>query len=327
MALVFPDDFIDQILCGDALDLVPALADNCLDGVLIDPPYGAGMAYRNDASVPEAVDLLTRFLPLVEPKLRRNGHLAMFWTMRDLDLGIDALRAAGFMYRRTLAMYLAKGSARPYLGWLPRTQAIIIGQKYLPATPSEFHAELAHYLAAAMARRGITRAEVAQQLGCNSRLVMKWTRLGDPAWCLPTPRFYGPLKQLLDLDDRFDIMLTREPAGTRSQRGDFAYRHDTYVVDQRRETMQHPSQKPLSVVEHVVTCLAPKGGVILDAFCGSGTTAVACQKHDRRFIGFDIDPAFCAVARDRCQAVAAPAELPLLAWLAGMDGNPSTPAP
>jgi DNA modification methylase len=275
------------------------IPDNYLDGVLIDPPYGEAMGYEGDDTLSTAEELLGSFLKKVEPKAKRNAHIAIFWTFRNLDVCIDTLRNSGFMYRRTLSMYIPKGNARPYLGWLPRTQAIVIGQKYLPKTPSEFHTEMAEYLAAAVERSGLSRNQIAKRLGCDSRLVMKWTRVGDPAWCLPTPRFYKPLKEILKLDDTFDILLTREPSSCHGVKGDFEYKHDTYIVDDKNEKMLHPSQKPLAVVEHLVTCLAPRGGIILDGFSGSGTTAVACQRTGRNFIAFEANSDYCEIARTR----------------------------
>jgi len=127
---------------------------------------------------------------------------------------------------------------------------------------------------------------------------MKWTRVGDPSWCLPTPRFYRPLKELLHLDERFDILLDRKPSA--ESHGDFKYLHDTYIVDDSNVEMLHPSQKPLKVVEHIVTCVSPPGGLVLDGFCGSGTTAVACRNTGRRYIAIDISEEFCQIARARC---------------------------
>ena len=41
---------------------------------------------------------------------------------------------------------------------------------------------------------------------------------------------------------------------------------------------------------------------------GSGTTAVASARHGRRFIGYEINESYCAIARERVTALAAPAD-------------------
>ena len=292
-------ELLNQIVCGDCLSIIPQLPDNSIDGVLIDPPYGEAMGYDGDETLNSAEELLLAFLRKIEPKLKRNAHLAIFWTMRNVDVCIDALKSTGYTFRRVLSMYIPKGGARPYLGWLPRTQAIVIGQKYLPKHPSEFHRDMAEYLNNALLKSGLTKTQVAKSLNCDSRLVMKWTRVGDPAWCLPTPRFYKPLKTLLKLDDTFDILLDREPGTTSEQRDGFVYQHDTYIVDNQNVEMLHPSQKPLKVVEHIVSCLSPEGGIVLDGFAGSGTTAMACKNTGRNFVAIEISPEFCEIARKR----------------------------
>lgn len=287
------------LIQGDCLKFLSGIEDESLDSIVIDPPYGESMGYDGDGSISDAESLLNSFLRIASSKLKKNKHIAIFWTMRNLDVCIDAVRSHGLTYRRTLSMYIPKGGARPYLGWLPRTQAIVIAQKYLASQPSEFHFQMAEYLSEAVARSGLSRGDIAKKLNCNSRLVMKWTRQGDPAWCLPTPRFYGPLKIMLNLDSRFDVLLDREPAYNHSLR-DFEYKHDTYVVDVAKEGgMIHPSQKPLSVVKHIVSCLSEEGETVFDGFMGSGTTGVACAQTNRNFIGVEISPEFYEIAKNR----------------------------
>lgn len=289
----------NEIVCVNCLDFIPTLDDLSLDAVVSDPPYGSQMGYNGDESLPVAEDLLYAYLRVVAPKLKRGGHVVLFWTMRNLDVLIDAVRSCGYMYRRTLSMYLPRGSARPYLGWLPRTQAIVVAQKYLPKQPSEFHEDMAGYLYNAMVKSDHTRTSLAKALNCDSRLIMKWTRKGDPAWCLPTPRFYKPLKDILSLDDTFDVLLDREPSGGVAGRDDLVYKHDTYIVDNVKEEMLHVSQKPLHVIEHIIQCVVPPGGVVFDGFAGSGTTAVAAKKLGREFICCEISPEFCEIANKR----------------------------
>lgn len=77
------------------------------------------------------------------------------------------------------------------------------------------------------------------------------------------------------------------------------------------ERAAHPTQKPLEIVERMVLSSCPPGGLVLDPFAGSGTTAVACLRHGRRFVGFEINPTYIEVARQRVgatqPALAAPA--------------------
>ena len=61
----------------------------------------------------------------------------------------------------------------------------------------------------------------------------------------------------------------------------------------------HPCEKPLPVFELFIHASSNKDDIILDPFIGSGTTAVACKKLNRKFIGIEINPEYCKIAKKR----------------------------
>ena len=61
----------------------------------------------------------------------------------------------------------------------------------------------------------------------------------------------------------------------------------------------HPCEKPLPLFELFVHASSNKNDIVLDPFVGSGTTAVACKKLNRKFIGIDINEKYCNIARKR----------------------------
>jgi len=73
------------------------------------------------------------------------------------------------------------------------------------------------------------------------------------------------------------------------------------------ERAEHPTQKPLELVERMILASCPLGGLVLDPFLGSGTTAAACARLGRRFAGFEINADYCRVARERVAAAHAAA--------------------
>jgi site-specific DNA-methyltransferase (adenine-specific) len=68
---------------------------------------------------------------------------------------------------------------------------------------------------------------------------------------------------------------------------------------QHAERVDHPTQKPLEIIERMVLASCPPGGRVLDPFMGSGTTAVACARHGRQFVGYEVNPDYCEIARQR----------------------------
>lgn len=61
----------------------------------------------------------------------------------------------------------------------------------------------------------------------------------------------------------------------------------------------HPTQKPEIILRRFVEDSTQPGDLVLDPFCGSGTTGVACVQTGRRFIGIEIDPGYADIARAR----------------------------
>lgn len=62
---------------------------------------------------------------------------------------------------------------------------------------------------------------------------------------------------------------------------------------------KHPAQKPLYLLKKILLASTREGDLVLDPFCGSGTTGVACKFLSRNFIGIDSNPDFIALAKER----------------------------
>lgn len=70
-----------------------------------------------------------------------------------------------------------------------------------------------------------------------------------------------------------------------------------HAEDPEREN--HPTQKPLEIIGRIIKASCPEQGVVLDPFMGSGTTAAACIKLNRNYIGFEINPDYCKMIQSR----------------------------
>ena len=66
-----------------------------------------------------------------------------------------------------------------------------------------------------------------------------------------------------------------------------------------KERTGYPTQKPLKLVERIVTASSPPGGLVMDVFAGSGTTGDAAHKHGRSFVLADTNPQAIEVMRER----------------------------
>jgi site-specific DNA-methyltransferase (adenine-specific) len=61
----------------------------------------------------------------------------------------------------------------------------------------------------------------------------------------------------------------------------------------------HPAAYPVSLASWMCSLITKPGDIILDPFCGSGTTCVAAKKLGRRYIGIELSEKYCRIARNR----------------------------
>ena len=71
------------------------------------------------------------------------------------------------------------------------------------------------------------------------------------------------------------------------------------INSQSTERMGYPTQKPIALMERILELSSKKDDLVLDAFCGCGTTLIAAQKLGRKWIGIDISPTACRVMAQR----------------------------
>ena len=61
----------------------------------------------------------------------------------------------------------------------------------------------------------------------------------------------------------------------------------------------HPTVKPIALIEYLIKLVSRKGAIVLDPFLGSGTTAIACLKLERQFIGIEKEEEYIEIAKAR----------------------------
>lgn len=74
---------------------------------------------------------------------------------------------------------------------------------------------------------------------------------------------------------------------------------DTWMIDRPRKSEEHPTMKPLELVERSLLNSSKPGDIVLDLFSGSGTTLAACERTGRVCRAMDNDPKYIAVALER----------------------------
>ena len=61
-----------------------------------------------------------------------------------------------------------------------------------------------------------------------------------------------------------------------------------FIAPSAKERLGYPTQKPEALLERIIKASSKENDIVLDAYCGCGTTVAVCQKLDRQWIGIDI---------------------------------------
>jgi site-specific DNA-methyltransferase (adenine-specific) len=78
--------------------------------------------------------------------------------------------------------------------------------------------------------------------------------------------------------------------------------HIPTVPSREKREGYHPTQKPLRLLRRVLLASSGEGDLVLDPFCGSGTTGVAAKELGRFFVGAEMEAEFCELAARRIGA-------------------------
>ena len=70
---------------------------------------------------------------------------------------------------------------------------------------------------------------------------------------------------------------------------------------ERGEYNNHPTPKPVALMQYLIKIYTPEGGTVLDPFCGSGSTGIAAMLEERNFLGIDLDSDYIDISRRRVE--------------------------
>jgi len=68
---------------------------------------------------------------------------------------------------------------------------------------------------------------------------------------------------------------------------------------ERKEYNNHPTPKPISLMEYLIKIYCPEDKIVLDPFCGSGSTGIAALLNNRKFIGIDMEEEYISISEKR----------------------------
>ena len=114
----------------------------------------------------------------------------------------------------------------------------------------------------------------------------------------------SPKEKNMGLDDMPEVVKSNLPL--RNGSGNYVkneYGDGSRSTRNTKTRNVHPTVKPLKLMMYLTMLGSRPGNIVLDPYLGSGTTAMACKMLGRNFIGIEINPEYCEIARKRLAAI------------------------
>jgi site-specific DNA-methyltransferase (adenine-specific) len=301
-------EWLDQIICGDALEVLPRLPAHSVDLVLTDPPYfldkldnewtperAARRFYKSQAvfHLPPGMKfdpnqgrrMYEWYLEVSRELLRvlkPGGFFFSFSSPRLLHRMACAVEDAGFHIRDTFLWLYTQNQpkAMGVTHFIERMPLSKDTKRLLKEWLSGWKTPQVKscYEPIIVAQKPYEGTFLENMLQHGVGLFHTEVRIGQNMFPANVLLVEG-IEETLD-----KYFLVPKPN-----------------VDERGAFNQHPSVKPLALCEYLIQLAAPEGAVVLDPFLGSGTTALAARSLKRRYIGIEINPEYVAIACKRLQ--------------------------
>ena len=321
---------LNKVYQMDCLEGIQLLPDNSIDLIVIDPPYNIGKDKRWDKwrSVDDYVAWMTDVFRGCERVLKSNG--SFYWFHNDLlqiRKLMDAIDAeTSFVFKQLITCH--KPKFRVFMwknrteksfnrNWFPNVEYCLFYtfqdetglEKILPLAFKHY----LDYMTEQKEKMGWNVKDFNEYLGYKS-IASHWFWQDKERTKQPQPRFIAE-KDYLKLQStgyftRPYESLRQEYESLRQEyeKQRYVFNKDdniscVWVFDETNSGKYHPTQKPLSIIEKIIRASSNEGAVVLDCFMGSGTTAVACELNNRKWIGFETEPKYVEITNKRLDQI------------------------
>jgi site-specific DNA-methyltransferase (adenine-specific) len=278
---------------GDSTAIMATLDADSVDAVVTDPPYGFRLMNRHwDHGVP-GVDAWAQALRVAKP----GAHLLAFGGTRTVHRLAVAIEDAGWDIRDMLMWIHGSGFPKSHASLKPAVEPIIMARKPLRGTVATNGAA---YGTGALQIDACRNGERWPANVLHDGSDIATSGMGDAA-----RYFYCAKAQRADRDDGCDDLPLRRSSGIEARNRESGLGQFDGPTPMGHN--HHPTVKPTALMTWLCQLVTPPGGVVLDPFCGSGSTGRgAIAAGAGRFVGIDQDEEYCEIARRRVAAMLRP---------------------
>lgn len=293
----------DQVICGDAHKLIPALGDGSVDCVVTSTPYWAVRIYGTPQNVAWADGELCPFGHEQTPEgfIRHSVEILYLLKRKVADHGSIWWNLGDTFNTRTQIRGNAAETLKAMQGLDRRKWTDQNCRRY-----SAGHAYLEDGEQSLIPQR---IAERASRIGYLVRSMISWSKDGS----MPEPtktRVTRSVEHIIHLTkvrtphfDKEAFRTTPAMLGGRNALYEQDKVTDVWHLPTSSGGEGHGAQFPLALPGRCIALSTKEGGLVLDPFAGSGTSGLAALKLKRRFIGFDVSREYVDLANRKLRQV------------------------
>ena len=286
----------NALVCGDNLDVLRGLPDECVDLIYLDPPFNSNQfyvaAFGDKGMVPAQLRDAWRWTEATENSFRRLPHGQLLDCLRGIILqtGEQSPMAAYcvFMGRRLAEMRrVLKPAGSIYLHCDPHANAYL------------------RILMDAIFGENQFRNEVVWSYRTGGVSKRHWPRKHDTLLFYTKSDKYrhNPPQERLYYDKPFFNPQTDADGNYIAD----VYIRDVWddikpVINVSKERVGYPTQKPRALLERIIKASSNYDDLVLDPFCGCGTAADAAASLGRKYLGIDISGIAVRVMQQRLES-------------------------
>lgn len=314
----------NSVINCDVMESLAQIPDDSIALVLTDPPYNIGKAAWD--TIDNYVDWCGRWIAECERVLKPNGILAFWhndivqtskiicWVDDNTSFRFNSFGLWHKPYHRRMAWSNVKESSslRSFFNIFEWFVAFEMsedkdhtGLERVLSNPTCF-ASLKCWYAGELERLGLTNKDVAQAYiaATGKKPYMLRHYFQNSQFDIPTQEVWEKVYEPLGFNKKYSALRAeyealRPPFNKLSGEPYSNYFRDPEEKQKNGKRLPHPCMKPLTILEKLIQTYSNPGDIVLDCFLGSGQTAIAAEKHGRKWIGIEKDATYCKLAAQR----------------------------
>lgn len=247
---------------GDCLEVMKAIPDNSIDMVLTDPPYGT-TACKWDSVIP--------FEPMWEQlkRIRKEKSAIVLFGTEPFSSYLRISNIKEFKYDWI---------------WQKDRGANFASAKF---NPIKYHEIITVFNSKTYYPQKIPRESNRVAQGIKNKNI-NWTTTRQDGNNVSFNKNYKPRRfDAYDADFKLPSSVIYNPIVSSSSK--------------EKKVGQHPTQKPVALLEYLIKTYTIENETVLDFTMGSGSTGVACKNLNRNFIGIEKDEMYFNIAKERIE--------------------------